>query len=286
MPRKTSKRPKAESQRANPFQVRGPKKPDPEVHRFGKNENIVCDTDSRGHATPGGQSRTAIVIDSSEGFIPLWAKSVVLRWRFNENSFSSFAKPAAAKAEVRKLLGEALVAWGDAAPVKFAERDDAWDFEVVVRETDRCSINGCVLASAFFPDAGRHELRIYPKMFKQIRQEQVETLIHEIGHTFGLRHFFANISETQWSSIIFGKHKRFTIMNYGADSRLTDADKSDLRRLYQLVWSGQVTEINGTPIRLMRPFHTTGAPPDSMVAVGQVQAAFQSQGEATPPIVA
>ena len=41
-------------------------------------------------------------------------------------------------------------------------------------------------------------------MFAQNRKEQVDTFIHEIGHVFGLRHFFANISETAWPSEIFG----------------------------------------------------------------------------------
>jgi hypothetical protein len=163
------------------------------------------------------------------------------------------------------------LAWGDAAPIKFAERQDAWDFEIVMREQDRCNINGCVLASAFFPDAGRHELKLYPKLFEQSGQEQMETLIHEIGHTFGLRHFFANISETQWPSVIVGTHKKFTIMNYGDDSKLTNDDKSDLRNLYQSVWTGLVTEVNGTPVRLVNPFHTTGASPDSIVAVSSLQ---------------
>jgi len=63
----------------------------------------------------------------------------------------------------------------------------------------------------------------------------VETLVHEIGHTFGLRHFSANISETAVPSLIFGTHQKFTIMNYGPDSKLTAQDKSDLKRLYQLV---------------------------------------------------
>lgn len=69
-----------------------------------------------------------------------------------------------------------------------AQRDDRWDFEIVVGHANDCDRNGCVLASAFIPDAGRHELTIFPKMFDQAREEQVETLIHEIGHVFGLRH--------------------------------------------------------------------------------------------------
>jgi Metallo-peptidase family M12B Reprolysin-like len=277
MPRKSTKS-QAGSSKNNPLKLKTAKKPDPNVHVFGN--GVVCDTDTRGHATPNGRGLLELVFDASEGFIPLWAKGSTLRWRFQEHSFSSFESPAAAKTAVRKLLGKALLAWGDAAPIKFAERNDAWDFEIVMRGSDRCDVNGCVLASAFFPDSGRHELRLYPKLLEQPEQEQVETLCHEIGHTFGLRHFFANISENDWPSVIVGVHKKFTIMNYGADSRLTGADRTDLKKLYQSVWTGHVTEINNTPVRLVKPFHTAGAPPDTM----QVQANLQPQVAATPAI--
>ena len=92
-------------------------------------------------------------------------------------------------------------------------------------------------------------------MFEQPEKEQVDTLAHELGHVFGLRHFFAQISESRWPSEIFGVHRPFTIMNYGANSELTDDDKVDLKKLYLSVWSGQLAEINGTPIQLVRPFH-------------------------------
>ena len=101
--------------------------------------------------------------------------------------------------------------------------------------------------------------------------------MHEIGHVFGLRHFFANISENEWPSQIFGTHSAFSIMNYGHDSVLTPKDKSDLKRLYQLAWSGKLTHINGTPIRLMRPYHESGASPTSMLAVSEVQPISQQR---------
>ena len=107
-----------------------------------------------------------------------------------------------------------------------------------------------------------------PRCSPSTRKEQVDTFIHEIGHVFGLRHFFANISEKRWPSEIFGKHKPFSIMNYGDQSELTDDDKSDLKRLYQMAWDGELTEINGTEIRLVKPFHTTA------------QTAFQPQSRA------
>ncbi|MEO6719016.1 MAG: matrixin family metalloprotease [Ferruginibacter sp.] len=238
---------------------------------------IICDTDSRGHVTPQGRSPFEIVVDASEGFIPLWVKNTTLRWRFRKRSLSGFESPALAMEEIRKLFGEALLAWGDAAPVRFTEDDDVWDFEIVVKPADSCNPQGCVLASAFFPDAGRHEFVLYPKMFTQSRKEQVDTFIHETGHVFGLRHFFANISEIQFPSEIFGTHSKFSIMNYGILSELTDNDKSDLKRLYLLVWSGALTAINGTPIRLVKPYNTLASTSDGILTFGQVSTPIQPQ---------
>ena len=270
------KRKQPVARRTNPFE---PRKPDAaardaqgDVHVFGR--GAVCDTESRGRATPRGLSPLEIVLDASEGFIPLWAKNTTLRWRFRESSMKYFEHPVTAKAEIRKLFGESLLAWGQAVPIKFAERQDAWDFEIVMRKNDDCDASGCVLASAFFPDAGRHQLVLYPQMFAQSRSEQVATLVHEIGHVFGLRHFFANISEKTWKSQIFGTHQPFTIMNYGSKSVLMPADRADLKRLYALVWSGQLTKVNGTPIKLVKPFHAIGALTGHQVAGGPVNPAF------------
>jgi hypothetical protein len=222
-------------QQEYPFQPRDPeeaaREKQPQIHVFG--DGVICDTDTRGYAEPGNQPPTELVVNAPGGFIPLWAEAVTLRWRFQEHSMTYFEDPEAAKTAIKELLGKALLAWGDSAPIKFSQRNDAWDFEIAVREADQCDPNGCVMASAFFPDAGRHELRIYPRMLSQSPKEQVDTLIHEIGHTFGLRHFFANISETRWPSELFGTHSPFSIMNYGSQSELTDDDKGDLKLLYQ-----------------------------------------------------
>jgi Metallo-peptidase family M12B Reprolysin-like len=248
----------------------------PDVHVYRK--GVVCGTEDRGHATPEGRSPLEIVVDASNGFIPLWAADTTLRWRFNEASFNAFQDPAVAKAEIRTLLGEAMLAWGDAAPVRLSERKDLWDFEVILMAGDNCSPNGCVLASAFFPDAGRHQLTIYPKMLTQVRKEQVETLIHELGHAFGLRHFFAQLSEGAWPSAVFGKHRKFSIMNYGADSFLTKADKADLKTLYTQARSGALDKINGTPIRLVRPFSAVNSSPVAMASMAAFASGSGAQG--------
>lgn len=246
---------------------------EPVLHALG--QGIVCDTDRRGHAIPQGASPDRIVLDASEGFIPLWARNTTLRWRFRARSFEYFANPTAAKDEIRRLFAAAVMAWGSAAPVTFTEDEDVWDFEIVMRSADDCNPGGgCVLASAFFPDSGRHHLQMYPRLFTQARREQVDTFIHEIGHIFGLRHFFANISESAWPSEIFGTHSKFSIMNYGTLSELTSADKDDLRRLYQLTWAGWLTQINGTPIRFVRPYHMLAYVPDNIAPSGSVVTPF------------
>ena len=92
-------------------------------------------------------------------------------------------------------------------------------------------------------------------MFTQSRKEMIDTFIHETGHIFGLRHFFANLTEQALPSEIFGTHRPFSIMNYGHRSELTADDKNDLKKLYELTWNGSLDNVNGTPIVQFKPFH-------------------------------
>lgn len=235
-----------------PFELAEKGGRDPEsVHKY---RGKVCRTDTRGFATPRNLDMRELRVDSHLGFVPLWGPDVTLRWRFNEASLAAFRNPDAARKAIRQLFIEAIDGWDDAAPVAFSEQRDNVDFEIVMRANADCDSNGCTLAQAFFPDQGKHEVLLFPTFFQQTRQEQVETMQHEFGHVFGLRHFFAAVSETAWPSELFGKDRKFTIMNYGDDSRLTIRDRKDLRALYEGVWSGKLKKINGTEVRLMRPF--------------------------------
>jgi Metallo-peptidase family M12B Reprolysin-like len=222
------------------------------VHIY--HNGAVCRTDKRGYATPEDRDPTELVLDATEGFIPLWDKDTTLRWRFNETSMMAFANPAAAKTYFRNRMRDALALWGTAVPVRFTEVSEAWDFEVVFDATPKCNPVGCVLASAFFPDAGQHDVTIFSTLLDQTAEEIVETLAHEFGHVFGLRHFFAKVSEGSFPSEIFGTHNKQSIMNYGKHSKMTARDRTDLKSLYTMAWSGQLTQINGTPVRLVRPF--------------------------------
>jgi len=63
-------------------------------------------------------------------------------------------------------------------------------------------------------------------------------LEHEIGHIWGLRHYFAPLKEKSEKSVVFGKQLERTIMNYGTNSSLTPQDIDDLKELYNKAWSG------------------------------------------------
>ncbi len=60
---------------------------------------------------------------------------------------------------------------------------------------------------------------------------------------------------------MFGTHERFATVNSGSDSRLTDADRADLARLYEEASSGRLPTFNGTPVRLVLPFERLGREP-------------------------
>jgi hypothetical protein len=222
-----------------------------QVHVF--DDGVVCDLEPR-YIEPDDAE---IVLDAQLGRIPLWEQNTTLRWRFQERSLLQFRTPEATKASIRRLFDRAVLAWGDAAPIQFEERNELWDFEIIFRRNDDCDASGCVLASAFFPGPGQNKLEIYPQMLQRSEQQQVNTLVHEIGHIFGLRHFFAKLRETGAPSVVFGVDRAVSIMNYGAQSQLTTDDTADLKRLYQMVWSGDLTKINRLPIKLMKAFHTT-----------------------------
>ena len=136
----STKKPNAGSARNDPFALldgaKLEKAKSAHVHVFGN--GFKCRTESRGYATPQNKNIFEIVVDASEGFIPLWAKGTTLRWRFQEASLAQFANPNAAKTQIRKLLANALLAWGDAVPIKFTEKSDNWDFEIAVKEADDC----------------------------------------------------------------------------------------------------------------------------------------------------
>jgi predicted Zn-dependent protease len=215
--------------------------------------------------------RLGVLTQSGEAIIPLWGlvgeSKQLLTWEFHNDSIEDyflnpnnskelFANGNELKEYIRNLIFEAMQLWGDSSPFILQEADGITDFTVKVKRKDDCTEEGCVLASAFFPsDIEDKELSLYPILFKQTRNEQVETIIHELGHIKGLRHSFAQ-DEIDWPNGLFGHDNQLSIMNYGVNSQLTDIDKEDLKKLYQAVWSGGLKEINKMPIKLYYTEHT------------------------------
>lgn len=101
-----------------------------EYHSY--SNQVICDTDARGFPTHRNLDPSELVLDESEGFIPLWAEGSVLRWRFQERSLSVFQNPSAIKSYIKNLMSQAMLAWGDAAPITLQNNNDLYDFEVVI----------------------------------------------------------------------------------------------------------------------------------------------------------
>jgi hypothetical protein len=219
-----------------------------------------CITESRFPAPPPAAPRTGIqpeiVVDLQRGKVPLWAQGTTLNWRFDPKAVARHGNPDAMKRKVRKLLREAIEAWGE-TPVAFRESDEDWDFEIAVLKRKDCDDEGCTLASAFFPEPVRQRVLVYPSMFDYDHAEQVSTMVHELGHVFGLRHYFADTDseEKKFPSLVYGKHSGFTVMNYGPRSHLTEADRKDLLRLYQAAWSAEPEQEIGKQVRLVQAPH-------------------------------
>lgn len=66
--------------------------------------------------------------------------------------------------------------------------------------------------------------------------EYESTLAHELGHVFGLRHYFAMTDDEEKQDPAYGFHHdarhHDTIMNYGRHSKMTQKDRDDLKALY------------------------------------------------------
>jgi hypothetical protein len=71
----------APSKEPNPFAA-----VETEMHRYGKNGAILCCTEKRGYPQPDNVSISELVLDASDGFIPLWLAGRTLHYRFDEKS--------------------------------------------------------------------------------------------------------------------------------------------------------------------------------------------------------
>lgn len=90
---------------------------------------FICETDTQTLSV----SPYEIVVHVSNGHIPLWAKNQELHWSFDEYALRNHQHPQEFTSYVRKLMHEALLAWGgDAAPITFIETKDLVDFQIQI----------------------------------------------------------------------------------------------------------------------------------------------------------
>ncbi|GAW17811.1 hypothetical protein ANO14919_072780 [Xylariales sp. No.14919] len=94
-----------------------------------------------------------------------------------------------------RLMNDALEQWqlpGLGLEYPHVSEQGPFTFQVTYRHNDQSQEPTTTLATAFFPGkpAARRilELVIYPAFFQLKESEKITTLIHEIGHTLGMRH--------------------------------------------------------------------------------------------------
>merc|ERR1712232_134059 len=222
------------------------------IMEFGAVETKVrrkCVTDQRKHA-----NREELAVDFSNGFVPLWQKGTNLTYAFDLASFRGIFGSQTWKtiAAVQELFEQAQQKWEFTDYVTIEQVDSIFkaDFIVHAAPTNGNMSSGFVLASAFFPNADQNDFYVYPEMFTL--GDPLNTMLHEIGHIYGLRHYFFR-EEEGFPGLTFGTENEKTIMNYGKNSIFTDTDKKDLKALYEFV--GDSSREKGVPIVLFKSRH-------------------------------
>jgi hypothetical protein len=197
------------------------------------------------------------VFDDGQGHIPLWASGQTLTWKYtNDSVFTGITQQ-----KFESDLKAALAAW-EWTPVKFIGPKDASatvDFTVHIfghmnpQKDQEGNILGHVLAMTFMPNEPEKVFNVWqPPSGAGTLQATIE---HEVGHIFGLRHWFALEKE---GSIVYFRHdpeNPQSIMNYGRDSVLTEKDRTDLKDFYTSVWTGEIKSLkdveSGEPMHVV-----------------------------------
>ena len=153
---------------------------------------------------------------------------------------------------VQELFEQAQQKWEFTDYVTIEQVDSIFkaDFIVHAAPTNGNMSSGFVLASAFFPNADQNDFYVYPEMFTV--GDPLNTMLHEIGHIYGLRHYFFR-EEEGFPGLTFGTENEKTIMNYGKNSILTDTDKTELKALYEYVMDN--TKVNPGPVVMFKSRH-------------------------------
>ncbi|KAE9569732.1 hypothetical protein CGMCC3_g14154 [Colletotrichum fructicola] len=165
-----------------------------------------------------------------DSIIPRWKASTALKWFLKSEGFPS-ADGAKLAAET---MNQAAQDWNDLSfGVSISQTTDeaAANFNLVYQ--DNPPDEPGLLASAFFPLQADMDVVIYGTGLKNSENYPLKsTLLHELGHVFGLRHEFAD--EDSRGQIQFMEANKDSVMSYNGVVIIEETDKHGIREFYKL----------------------------------------------------
>ncbi|KAI8169021.1 hypothetical protein K4K49_011952 [Colletotrichum sp. SAR 10_70] len=165
-----------------------------------------------------------------DSIIPRWKASTALKWFIKAEGFPS-ADDAKLAAET---MNQAAQDWNDLSfGVSISQTTDeaAANFNLVYQENPPGHPE--FLASAFFPHEANTDVVVYRTGMKSSSEYPLKsTLLHELGHVFGLRHEFAD--DDPKGQIQFMEHNKDSVMSYKGVVIIEETDKHGIREFYKL----------------------------------------------------
>lgn len=178
--------------------------------------------------------------------IPRWEASTALKWFLKAEGFPS-ADEAKLAAEI---MNQAAQEWNDLSfgvSVSQTTDETAANFNLIYE--DNPPNEPGALASAFFPLQAGGDVVIYETGMKNSREYPLKsTLLHELGHVFGLRHEFADKYPN--GQLRFMEINKDSVMSYNGVVIIEETDKHGIRAFYELA---EGSRIGQSPVRDYKP---------------------------------
>lgn len=196
-----------------------------------------------GEYTCSNQPDPQALVVGEANLVTLWNDGSTINYTILANTFPNETMRQTALT----AFSEAAYNWTNAGftKIKLVYTDRLEDSKYTIRFQSTPS--GNTVASTFKPNLDDvTDVNVYPLFYQlggstqELFNRQVNTMQHEIGHIFGLRHEFALTGETNRPAIQIGDPNPLSIMSYNADRTIQPSDVATINVLYTLYPPSQI----------------------------------------------